>query len=221
MIPVLYTTYNRLEYTKKTLPALLENTPEGDIIVIDNGSTDGTVDYLRSYDDDAFQLILKGSNTGISGAMNTFFEMTTGAEYVAKVDNDTMVHRDWLSNLMTVFDFVPIEILQAAHYFISTVYRDWEDLINKRPCRAFNGSTLVYTKTVGGSGILFKRNIITEPLIQRDLYGWSDFQLSNPQFRRAMFDGVWVDLLDMQGFNQYADDIDREYLVGTGRLLRK
>ena len=38
MIPVLFTTFNRLEFTKQTLPVLLKNTLEGKIIVIDNGS---------------------------------------------------------------------------------------------------------------------------------------------------------------------------------------
>lgn len=89
MIPVLYTTFNRLDYTRQTLPVLLENAQEGKVIVIDNGSTDGTVNFLKSLS--GFDLILKEENTGISGAMNTFFEMTEGEKYVAKVDNDTIV----------------------------------------------------------------------------------------------------------------------------------
>ena len=94
MIPVLYTTFNRLGFTKQTLPVLIKNTPEAEIIVIDNGSTDGTVEYLIDcYESQGGinHLVLKGWNSGICGAMNAFFEMTEGAEYVAKVDNDTLV----------------------------------------------------------------------------------------------------------------------------------
>ena len=49
-VHILYLTYNRLYYTQKTLPALL-NSAENvkfQIRIVDNGSTDGTVEYLKN-----------------------------------------------------------------------------------------------------------------------------------------------------------------------------
>lgn len=215
MIPVLYTTFNRLNYTKQTLPILLENTKN--IIVIDNGSTDGTVDYLKSLS--GVELVLKKENTGISGAMNTFFDMTKDAKYVAKVDNDTVVPKNWLKDLLPALN--KVEIVQAKHYFFSTIYENWENLRNRRPAIKINGGNLVYAKIVGGTGVVFKRNIIAEHLAQRDLYGWGDFQRKNKQHRRGFFDGVWIDLLDMAGYNQYKDDIDMKYFLSTKRFLKR
>ena len=74
MIPVLFITYNRVEYTKKTLPALIKNTPGARIIVIDNGSTDGTVEYLEGIY--GIELYLNDKNFGLAHAMNQFFELT-------------------------------------------------------------------------------------------------------------------------------------------------
>lgn len=215
MIPVLYTTFNRLSYTKQTLPILLENTK--DVIVIDNGSTDGTVDYLKSLS--GFELVLKKENTGISGAMNTFFDMTKNAKYVGKVDNDTLVPENWLDDLCAVLE--KVEIVQAKHYFFSALYENWESMINKRPSVKFNGGNIIYAKIVGGSGVVFKRNIITKYLREHGLYGWGDFQIGNKQHRRAIFDGVWIDLLDMADYNLYKADIDRNYFLETGRLRRR
>jgi len=217
MIPVLFTTFNRLEYTKKTLPVLLKNTPDGRVIVVDNGSTDETVDYLRSQNGN-IELILKPNNTGISGAMNTFFEMTGDADHVAKVDNDTLVPPGWLTDLFRILDLANLEIVQAAHYFFDRYYKDWDDLLERRPVKRFSRGNVVYPKNVGGSGIVFKRGIIQDPLPDEGLNAWTYFQHQNKQYRRGMYDGVWVDLLDMAGFNQYADDVDNEYFVRTGRL---
>ena len=48
-IDILFFTFNRLYYTQKTLPDLLESSDmvSYQIIIVDNGSTDGTVEYLQ------------------------------------------------------------------------------------------------------------------------------------------------------------------------------
>ena len=80
-IPLLYTTFNRLEYTKRTLPRLIEATPEAEIYIVDNGSTDGTQEYLYSLDlqlDTAYRqrrrITYNAENIGIANVMNWFFE---------------------------------------------------------------------------------------------------------------------------------------------------
>ncbi|HUS99583.1 MAG TPA: glycosyltransferase family 2 protein [Candidatus Thermoplasmatota archaeon] len=217
MIPVLFTTFNRLEFTKQTLPILLQNTPEGEIIVIDNGSTDGTVEYLLQHPGN-FKCIFNLKNTGISGAMNAFFEMTKDAEFVAKVDNDTLVPAGWLSDLARVLDQAHLDIVQAAHYFHSTIYKDWDELLLRRPSKKLENGNVVYAKIVGGSGIVLRREIIHEPLEDNGLYGWGNFQYKHREHRRAMFDGVWIDLLDMEDYNTYRTDIDTTYFLSTGRF---
>jgi glycosyltransferase involved in cell wall biosynthesis len=218
MMPVLFTTFNRLGFTKRTLSVLLQNTPEGEIIVIDNGSTDGTVEYLKSLS--GFELVLNEKNTGISGAMNTFFEMTKEAEFVAKVDNDTIVPVNWLSDLITVLEQAHLDIVQAAHYFHSTIYKDWDDLSQRRLTKQLENGNVVYAKIVGGSGIVLRRSIVKEPLEDNGLYGWGDFQCKHREYQRGMFDGVWIDLLDMADYNTYRTDIDTAYFLSTGRFQK-
>ena len=49
MVDIVYFTYNHLSYTKKTLPAMINNAGvDFSLTIIDNGSTDGTVEYLKS-----------------------------------------------------------------------------------------------------------------------------------------------------------------------------
>lgn len=224
MIPVLYTTFNRLEYTRKTLPALCENTPQGEITIIDNGSTDGTRGYLFSKDlafPNIKRIILNTQNSGISAAMNEFFAMTVQDPYVAKVDNDTLVHEHWLDGLMFALIYEGLDAVQAKHHFCISGVKDWDDLVRKSRVSAIKGGNVIHHGLIGGSPVVFRRKIFEGWVLaeHRNLYGWSDFQQRNPGLKTAFFDGVEADLLDMEDYNRHRADIDKKYYNKTGRTL--
>ena len=94
-VDILYITYNRLAYTKITLPALIENAgADFALTIVDNGSTDGTVDYLaefaRRHPRQIKHICFLDKNTGISPPTNAFWRASR-AEFLGKVDNDTLV----------------------------------------------------------------------------------------------------------------------------------
>jgi GT2 family glycosyltransferase len=69
-----------------------------EIIVVDNGSTDGSVDFLKeSYPD--VKIIENPSNFGFAKANNQAAEAAAG-EYVAFLNNDTRVDKNWLIELL-------------------------------------------------------------------------------------------------------------------------
>ena len=47
-LSVITLTYNNLKYTKKFIESLYKCTSDFELIIVDNGSTDGTVDYLKN-----------------------------------------------------------------------------------------------------------------------------------------------------------------------------
>jgi glycosyltransferase involved in cell wall biosynthesis len=208
-IPVLMITYNRLEYTKKALPALL-NSGCGKVYVIDNGSNDGTVEYLKNiFEPGYLDLTLNYENKGIAGAMNQFLQMTKGCEYVAKVDNDTIVPYGWLQIMLQYMD--KCDIIQAKHYIIpATDPGGWQGFISKMK----NDGTLFFNHFVGGSGILCKRSVVTEiPATQWALGGWREFQRQRPDLVKAFCSDVEIKLLDEHGYQDYP-----EYYKQTKRL---
>ena len=68
-IPILYTTFNRIGYTKETLPALIDSIgDEAEIYIVDNCSTDGTVEYLKNFKSKKIkEVIFNSKNQGVSG----------------------------------------------------------------------------------------------------------------------------------------------------------
>lgn len=211
MIPVLMITYNRLEYTKKALSALLD--ARGiKITVIDNGSTDGTQEWLKQFI--SITLILNGQNDGIAGAMNTFVVKNKGAEYLGKVDNDTLVPPDWATTLREKAQACGIDIIQAAHPIPPSVahgksFAEWAATMTGDP---FDPS-IRYNHFVGGSGIIFRRAAVRIiPATAWKLYGWRQFQRTHPRLKKAFCTDVQVTLLDAHGYDDYP-----EYYKETGR----
>ncbi|MDY6844468.1 MAG: glycosyltransferase, partial [Thermodesulfobacteriota bacterium] len=68
---VIIPAFNQLEYTKQCLEALFKNTPEEmyGLIVVDNGSTDGTKEFLTTLGQRA-TVITNGENLGFARACN-------------------------------------------------------------------------------------------------------------------------------------------------------
>lgn len=73
-----------------------------DIIVVDNGSKDGSLDYLRPLAAQKKIILIEHSkNLGFTGGVNAGFQYALGNGYtaVATLNNDAVAHKDWLKHL--------------------------------------------------------------------------------------------------------------------------
>lgn len=104
--------YNKRPYTELCLTSLLEAEPiPAQIVVPDNGSEDGSVEYLdgpfRKRCEQAgveFTLIANEENLGACTARNQALQIST-QPYIAFIDNDAAVRtRTWLQELSSVLD---------------------------------------------------------------------------------------------------------------------
>ena len=92
-VHILYLTFNRLYYTQKTLPVLLESsdTASYQIYIVDNGSTDGTVEYLQNLNHPRIEkVIYNKKNEGLVKPTKKFWAQSK-AELVGNIDNDILV----------------------------------------------------------------------------------------------------------------------------------
>ncbi|VVB99023.1 Glycosyltransferase AglE [uncultured archaeon] len=122
--------YNSMHTIKKTLDALLAQEFSGDfeIIAVNDGSTDGTGEFLDSY---AKQEKTKGilsiihqPNSGVCRARNAGIR---GAKYeiVVNMDHDCIAEKSWLEKMVAGFDSVGIGVVSAYDYYggTSTAFR--------------------------------------------------------------------------------------------------
>lgn len=202
-------TWNRLSYTKQAIKAILENTKFPFILwIFDNGSTDGTIEYLKNIEDERIQIIFSTENVGLVSPMNEFFRWYEDTKYIAKVDNDTIVPKGWLGKLRNVMDSSSLFVVQANHFLgIPYKIKDNQEFFSRLANIRFGGENLYLFPHVGGTGILVRRKYIDKPLeeMRGTLSGWVDFQRRKCMEQKlccAFYSGVWVDLLDMVGTNK-------------------
>ena len=88
LISVLLPVYNAEKYLRNALDSLLVQTHSNfEIIAVDDGSADGSLQILKEYADDARVRILSRSNTGMVGALNDAIAMARG-QFLARMDAD-------------------------------------------------------------------------------------------------------------------------------------
>jgi GT2 family glycosyltransferase len=99
---VVVVTFDNLVFTRLCLESVLEHTdvPAYELVVIDNGSTDGTVEYLHALarEDRRVQLELSGENAGFARAANRGLAAARGRLLIL-LNNDTLVAPGWLARL--------------------------------------------------------------------------------------------------------------------------
>ncbi len=92
-------TYNRLELLKRNLACLRRNTPLSAIVVVDNGSTDGTGEWLAGQAD---VVVIRQDNVGGSGGFYTGMQyaFSRGADWIWCMDDDVFPRPGCLERLL-------------------------------------------------------------------------------------------------------------------------
>lgn len=99
-ISIIVPAYNIKNYLSDCLDSILaQDFMNYEIIIVDDGSTDGTAeicdDYQKHYDKIS---VIHQKNSGLSGARNAGIKQSKG-EYLAFIDGDDLVASDFLSKL--------------------------------------------------------------------------------------------------------------------------
>lgn len=99
-ISVIIPVYNLEKYISKCLESVVNQTLRDiEIIIINDGSTDGTIECINKYSEvDSRIKIYTQKNQGVSTARNKGIELSKG-EYITFIDGDDTVHTNMLEDL--------------------------------------------------------------------------------------------------------------------------
>ena len=103
-IAIVYITKDRLFYVDRSLPAMLKNTGfDFDLYIIDNGSHDGTLEYVSGYKDKRIKRLIRNSiNLGQRIPINWFWK-NCPADLLGKFDDDMIPPEGWLEKMASIF----------------------------------------------------------------------------------------------------------------------
>ncbi|ANE48778.1 hypothetical protein SY83_07205 [Paenibacillus swuensis] len=166
---IIIPTYNKYGYLKECVNSIREYTPlPYEIIVVDNGSTDGTEAFLRSVAETGRVRYKRlGYNAGFAGAVNQGLMMARGST-VLLLNNDTVVTRNWLGNMLQCLHSDPrIGIVGPVTNFISgdqLVEKKYRNLNEMQRYAAQNNqsdsSRWETAERVTGFCMLFRRDLL-------------------------------------------------------------
>lgn len=101
-VAVVILNYNGEEMLRRFLPAVVEYTPDADIIVADNASTDGSVALVKECFPNV-EIISLDCNYGFADGYNRALE-SVDADYVLLLNSDVEVTPGWLEPLVATLD---------------------------------------------------------------------------------------------------------------------
>ena len=113
-------TYNAMKWAEKCFSSLRKSSVPVEVIVVDNGSTDGTQDFLKNNFPDV-EIHQSGENLGFGKANNIGIEMAykKGADFFYLMNQDAWIFEKSVEELLKVYQNLPkkeeIGILSPMH----------------------------------------------------------------------------------------------------------
>jgi glycosyltransferase involved in cell wall biosynthesis len=105
LVSAILPTYNRAEYVSGAIDTALNQThDEMEVVVVNDGSTDGTEERLAAYaDDDRVCVRHNEENRGISVSMNRAADLADG-EFICVLNDDDRWHPEKVEKQLAVFE---------------------------------------------------------------------------------------------------------------------
>jgi glycosyltransferase involved in cell wall biosynthesis len=104
VVSVLMPVYNGAEYLKYSIESILSQTFKNfEFLIIDDCSSDSSIEIIKSYKDDRIKLIQNEKNLGQSKTMNKGIDIAQG-KYIARFDQDDISHNDRLDYQVDFLD---------------------------------------------------------------------------------------------------------------------
>lgn len=123
-VGVLIPTYNRQNMLKCALESVLEQSYETiEIIIIDNGSTDGTAEYMASISDPRVQYVVNGQNLGLIGSINRGIDLfSAGVRWCTVLCDDDFLHRDFVQAMVNfTLEHKVMDVIHSHNHLVDDV----------------------------------------------------------------------------------------------------
>lgn len=159
---IIIPTFNGRELLKDCIYSIKRHTNEPyEIIVVDNGSSDGTVDICRQ---EGINFISLAYNIGFPAACNKGLKIATG-DTLLLLNNDVIVTRNWLQNMLNCLNSEtkigivgPLTNYASGKQQIDMPYTSLEEMSNQ--LNEPDASKWLQVDRIVGLCFLFKRELM-------------------------------------------------------------
>ena len=204
MIELAFVSYNRLDYTRRSLESVLADPSQRFRLSIwDNASTDGTREYLEKVSDPRIvDVNLSDENVGQVEAVNTIWKRSD-AELLGKLDNDCIMTPGWADQLEQAHHDIPeLGVVACWHFFDD----DFDEQRASHKIQTFGAHRILRHPWTCGTGLLIKSSTYRElgPIVGP---GTTGYWIKMAQ--AGYVNGFYYPLI----FQEHMDDPKSEYSV--------
>ena len=187
MVSIVILTFNQLKFTQECIESIRKHTPEDHkIIFVDNGSTDGTVKWLKDVasKNSNYYLIDNGSNLGFARGCNQGINASTG-EYIILLNNDVVVTENWLSGMIECVRSGPgigivgpmTNNISGTQKDLSGIYKTIKDMhLYAKVFREKNRHRRIPLRRIVGFCMLFRREFVEKVGLLDESFGTGNFE---------------------------------------------
>lgn len=147
---IIVCTFNRLAYLKKCINSLLAiDFPEYEILIINDGSTDGTKSFLDTLSEKRITVIHNKINKGLSLSRNIGIE-NSSSQLLVFTDDDCEVDKNWLTEFAKFFNGQKVDFVIGQTFYISAGHKGYfpERLVSNIDAKWPMGCNIAYRKKV-------------------------------------------------------------------------
>ncbi len=219
-VSVVIPVYNVERYIRETLESVLAQTmPDFEIIVVDDGSSDRSLEICREFTDPRLRIVSQ-TNRGLAGARNTGIRHAQG-EYIAFLDSDDLWRPEKLATHVRHLDnrahvgasFCCSQFIDEASQPLG-IYQAPRQLTNLTPQQIF------CRNPVGnGSAIVIRRATLDAIRFTANLYGTEEDFYFDDRFRQSEDIECWLRIVLQSGWQlEGIADVLTCYRVNAGGL---
>jgi len=164
-VSVVILNYNGKEFLGECLESLYDQSfADFEIIVVDNNSNDGSVDFIRQNFSEVKLVVnnknvgfAKGNNIGVTQAKN---------DLIVLLNNDTVVDKDWLKELVNAVNDQNVAIAMSKIYTEGIPSKYYEsngtlNLLGYNIMNVFDNPTMIFYAS--GCSLMFKKDMLGLP----------------------------------------------------------
>lgn len=172
-VSIIMPVYNKADYLPETFNALISQSyQDWEMIVINDGSTDGSADIIEKYmGRDSRICCIKQNNRGVSAARNTGLSKASG-EWIWFVDADDLPNRKFLKNVFSNERDDTIDIIVGNYQRLETDGEIHEVFVEEKGpvlSESFPNIFMKYQYKIGYWGYLWNKLIRRKLLLKKQL----------------------------------------------------
>jgi glycosyltransferase involved in cell wall biosynthesis len=174
--------YNGERYLREAIESILLQTfRDFELLIIDDGSTDGSVKIIQSYRDKRIRYIDNEKNIGIASTLNKGIELAIG-EYIVRMDSDDISLSTRIEKQVRFMDNYPeIGVSGTWVKFVDISHHPWKSVVYKYPIKPRD----IKARSLFNSSFAHPSVIMRRSLLEK-------FQLKyDPQHLDAEDYGLW------------------------------